>query len=179
MGPHRKGLSKAYILRAAEDSLRRLQTDYINLYQSHRDDPDTPLDQTLGAYARLMERGKVRAIGASNYNAERLSYALRVSRRHGLPRDESLQSKYNLYDRAEYEETLEPACIEKRFGSPWLFLASERILTGKYRSAADVANKARGDFVKKYLNERGFRILDALDKVAKRLHATPAQIALA
>jgi aryl-alcohol dehydrogenase-like predicted oxidoreductase len=102
-----------------------------------------------------------------------------VSRRHGLPRDESLQSKYNLYDRAEYEETLEPACIEKRFGSPWLFLASERILTGKYRSAADVANKARGDFVKKYLNERGFRILNALDKVAKRLHATPRQIALA
>ena len=126
-----------------------------------------------------MEQGKVRAIGASNYSAERLSYALALSRRHELPRYESLQTEYNLCDRAEYEETLEPACIEKRFGSPWLFLASERILTGKYRSAADVANKARGDFVKKYLNERGFRILDALDKVAKRLHATPAQIALA
>jgi aryl-alcohol dehydrogenase-like predicted oxidoreductase len=179
MGPHRKGLSKAYILRAAEDSLKRLQTGYIDLYQSHRDDPDTSLDETLQAYAQLMEQGKVRAIGASNYSAERLSYALALGRRHGLPRYECLQTEYNLYDRAEYEETLEPVCIENGLGVLSYFSLASGFLTGKYQSAADVANKARGDFVKKYLNERGFRILNALDQVAKRLHATPAQVALA
>jgi aryl-alcohol dehydrogenase-like predicted oxidoreductase len=179
MGPHRKGLSKAYILRAAEDSLKRLQTEYIDLYQSHRDDPDTSLDETLQACAQLMEQGKVRAIGASNYSAERLSYALALNRRHGLPRYECLQTEYNLYDRAEYEETLEPVCIENGLGVLSYFSLASGFLTGKYKSADDVANKARGDFVKKYLNERGFRILDALDQVAKRLHATPAQVALA
>jgi aryl-alcohol dehydrogenase-like predicted oxidoreductase len=179
MDPHRKGLSKAYILRAAEDSLRRLQTDYIDLYQSHRDDPGTPLDETLQAYAELMEQGKVRAIGASNYTAERLSRALALSRRHGLPRYESLQMEYNLYDRAEYEKTLEPVCIENGLGVLTYFSLASGFLTGKYKSPADVANKARGDFVKKYMNERGLRIVDALDQVAKRLHAMPAQIALA
>jgi aryl-alcohol dehydrogenase-like predicted oxidoreductase len=179
MAPDRKGLSMAYILRAAEDSLRRLQTDYIDLYQSHRDDPDTPLDETLQAYAQLMEQGKVRAIGASNYSAERLSHALTFSRRHELPRYETLQTEYNLYDRAEYEETLEPVCIENGLGVLSYFSLASGFLTGKYRSAADLANKARGDFVKKYLNERGFRVLDALDQVAKRLYATPAQVALA
>jgi len=179
MGPNRKGLSKAYILRAAEDSLRRLQTDCIDLYQSHRDDPDTSLDETLQAYAQLMEQGKVRAIGASNYSAERLSYALTLSRRHALPRYECLQTEYNLYDRAEYEETLEPICIENGLGVLSYFSLASGFLTGKYRSAADVANKARGDFVKKYLNDRGFRILEALDQVAQRLHAPPAQVALA
>jgi aryl-alcohol dehydrogenase-like predicted oxidoreductase len=179
MAPDRKGLSMAYILRAAEDSLRRLQTDYIDLYQSHRDDPDTPLDETLQAYAQLMEQGKVRAIGASNYSAERLSHALTFSRRHELPRYETLQIEYNLYDRAEYEETLEPVCIENGLGVLSYFSLASGFLTGKYRSAADLANKARGDFVKKYLNERGFRVLDALDQVAKRLYATPAQVALA
>ena len=179
MAPDRKGLSRAYILRAAEDSLRRLQTDYIDLYQSHRDDPETPLDETLEAYAQLMQQGKARAIGASNYSAERLSYALTFSRRRGLPRYESLQTEYNLYDRAEYEESLEPVCIENALGVLSYFSLASGFLAGKYRSVADVANKARGDFVKKYLNERGFRILDALDQVAKRLHATPAQVALA
>jgi aryl-alcohol dehydrogenase-like predicted oxidoreductase len=178
MDPHRKGLSKAYILRAAEDSLRRLQTSYIDLYQSHRDDAGTSLDETLQAYAQLMEQGKVRAIGASNYSAERLSHALALSRRHGLPRYECLQMEYNLYDRAEYEETLEPVCIENGLGVLSYFSLASGFLTGKYKSAADVANKARGDFVKKYLNERGFKIVDALDQVAKQLHATPAQIAL-
>ena len=115
MGPRRKGLSSAYIVRAAEDSLKRLQTNYIDLYQSHRDDPDTSLDETLQAYAQLMKQGKVRAIGASNYSAERLSYALAQSRRHG-PRYECLQTEYNLYDRAEYEEALEQVCIENGVG---------------------------------------------------------------
>jgi aryl-alcohol dehydrogenase-like predicted oxidoreductase len=179
MGAGRKGLSKAYILRAAEDSLKRLQTDYIDLYQSHRDDPDTALDETLQAYAQLMEQGKVRAIGASNYGAERLSYALALSRRHELPRYESLQTEYNLYDRAEYEEKLEPVCIENGLGVLSYFSLASGFLTGKYSSAADIANKARGDFVKKYLNQRGFSIVDALQEVAKRLHSTPAQIALA
>jgi aryl-alcohol dehydrogenase-like predicted oxidoreductase len=179
MGPDAKGLSKAYILRAAEDSLKRLQTDYIDLYQSHRDDPETSLDETLQAYAQLMEQGKVRAIGASNYSAQRLSYALARARRHGLPRYECLQTEYNLYDRAEYEENLEPVCIENGLGVLSYFSLASGFLTGKYRSTTDVANKARGDFVKKYLNERGFRILDALDQVAKRVHAAPAQVALA
>jgi aryl-alcohol dehydrogenase-like predicted oxidoreductase len=179
MGPGAKGLSKAYILRAAEDSLRRLQTDYIDLYQSHRDDPDTSLDETLQAYAQLMEQGKVRAIGASNYKAERLSYALALSRRHELPRYECLQTEYNLYDREEYEQTLEPVCIENGLGVLSYFSLASGFLTGKYKSAADVANKARADFVKKYLNERGFRILEALDTAAKRLNAAPAQVALA
>jgi aryl-alcohol dehydrogenase-like predicted oxidoreductase len=179
MGPGAKGLSKAYILRAAEDSLRRLQTDYIDLYQSHRDDPDTSLDETLQAYAQLMEQGKVRAIGASNYKAERLSYALALSRRHELPRYECLQTEYNLYDREEYEQTLEPVCIENGLGVLSYFSLASGFLTGKYKSAADVANKARGDFVKKYLNERGFRIIEALDTAAKRLNAAPAQVALA
>ena len=179
MGSNKKGLSKAYVMNAAEDSLRRLQTDYIDLYQSHRDDPNTPLDETLEAYAQLMKQGKVRAIGASNYSAERLSYAVALGRRHELPRYECLQTEYNLYERGEYEETLEAVCIENGLGVLSYFSLASGFLTGKYRSAADVVNKARGDSVKKYLNERGFRILDALSQVAKRLHATPPQIALA
>jgi len=179
MEPDAKGLSKAYILRAAEDSLRRMQTDYIDLYQSHRDDPGTSLDETLQAYAELMEQGKVRAVGASNYSAERLSYALTLSRRHELPRYECLQTEYNLYDRAAYEKTLEPVCIENGLGVLSYFSLASGFLTCKYKSETDVANKARGDFVKQYLNERGFRIIDALDHVAKRFHAAPAQVALA
>ena len=179
MGPRRKGLSRAYILRAVEDSLRRLQTDYIDLYQSHRDDPDTSLDETLQAYAKLIEQGKVRAIGASNYSGERLSQALALSRRHGLPRYECLQMEYNLYDRAEYEQTLEPVCVENGLGVLSYFSLASGFLTGKYKSAADVANKARGDFVNKYLNERGFRIIEALHEVATRLRATAARVALA
>jgi aryl-alcohol dehydrogenase-like predicted oxidoreductase len=179
MGPNRKGLSKAYIMRAAEDSLRRLQTDHIDLYQSHRDDPDTAMDETLQAYAQLMEQGKVRAIGASNYSAERLSHALTLSRRHELPRYECLQTEYNLYDRAEYENTLEPVCVENGLGVLSYFSLASGFLTGKYKSAADVANTARGDFVKKYLNDRGFRILEALDQVAKQFDAAPVRVALA
>jgi len=159
--------------------LRRLQTDYIDLYQSHRDDPGTSLDETLQAYAQLMEQGKVRAVGASNYSAERLSYAMTLSRRHELPRYECLQTEYNLYDRAEYEKTLEPVCIENGLGVLSYFSLASGFLTGKYKSETDVADKARGDFVKKYLNERGLKIIDTLNQVAKRLHAAPAQVALA
>ena len=180
MGPEQKGLSRAYILRAVEDSLRRLQTDHIDLYQSHKDDPDTPFKETLEAYAQLIEEGKVRAIGASNYSAERLSQALAVSKEHDLPRYETLQPEYNLYDRAEYEDKLEAVCVENGLGVITYFSLASGFLTGKYRSAVDLSKSARGEMmVKKYLNERGFRILDALDEAAKGVNATPAQVALA
>jgi aryl-alcohol dehydrogenase-like predicted oxidoreductase len=179
MGPDKKGLSKPYILRAAEDSLRRLQTDYIDLYQAHADDPETPLEETLEAFAQLTREGKVRAIGASNYNAERLSKALQVSERHGYPAYRSLQPLYNLYDRAEYEPALEPLCREKGLGVIPYFPLASGFLTGKYRSEKDLAGRARGEFVKKYLDDRGFRILDALDQVARRYHSAPATVALA
>lgn len=179
MGPDRKGLSKPYILRAAEDSLRRLQTDYIDLYQAHADDPETTLEETLEAFAQLIKEGKVRAIGASNYNAERLSKALQVSMQHGLPAYWSLQPLYNLYDRAEYESKLEPLCREKGLGVIPYFPLASGFLTGKYRSDKDLAGRARDEFVKKYLDDRGFRILDALDQVARRYHSAPATIALA
>lgn len=179
MGPGRKGLSKDYIMRSAEDSLRRLQTDYIDLYQSHADDPDTPQEETLEAYARLIEQGKVRAVGASNFNAERLSQALRLAEERGLPRYESLQPLYNLYDRAEFEEDLEPLCLEKNVGVICYYSLASGFLTGKYRSEEDLSKSPRGQGVKKYLNDRGFRILGALDEVAARHDSTPARVALA
>jgi aryl-alcohol dehydrogenase-like predicted oxidoreductase len=179
MGPDRKGLSKPYILRAAEDSLRRLQTDRIDLYQSHADDPETPLEETLEAFAQLIREGKVRAIGASNYGAERLSKALQASKRHGHPPYQSLQPHYNLYDRAGYESELEPLCREKELGVLPYFPLASGFLTGKYRSEKDLAGRARGEFVKSYLDERGFRILDALDRVALRHRSVPAAVALA
>lgn len=179
MGPGKKGLSKGYILAAVEDSLRRLQTDYIDLYQSHIDDAATPLEETLEAYAQLMQQGKVRAIGASNYSAKRLGEALQISKKKGLPRYESLQPLYNLYDRAEFEAELAPLCLHENIGVIPYFSLASGFLTGKYRSEADLANRPRGSFVKKYLNERGFRILGALDHVAKTHGSTPTQVALA
>jgi aryl-alcohol dehydrogenase-like predicted oxidoreductase len=177
--PSGKGLTKDHILQAVEDSLRRLQTDTIDLYQSHEDDRSTPLQETLGAYAQLIKQGKVRAIGASNYSADRLAEALQVSRKHGLPFYQSLQPKYNLYERAEYESTLEPLVLKEGLGViPYYGLASG-FLTGKYRSENDLAKSPRGAGVKKYLDQRGFRILAALDEVAKAHHSTPGKVALA
>ena len=178
MGPNRKGLSKTYIQQAVEDSLRRVQTDYIDLYQSHDDDPDTPLEETLETYDQLIRQGKVRAIGASNYNAQRLAEALAVSEQSGCPRYECLQPLYNLYDRVDYEKELEPLCREKGLGVIPYFSLASGFLTGKYRSKDDLSKRARGDFVKKYLNVRGFAIINALDKVAQDQNMTPAQIAL-
>jgi aryl-alcohol dehydrogenase-like predicted oxidoreductase len=179
MGADKHGLSKQYILQAAEDSLQRLQTDYIDLYQAHQDDASTPLEETLEAFAQLIQQGKVRAIGASNYKADRLAQAFKVSREKDLPRYESLQPWYNLYDRAEYEATLEPLCLKQRLGViPYYSLASG-FLTGKYRSKSDLGQSARGSKVGSYLNERGFRILTALDEVAERHNSTPARVALA
>ncbi len=179
MGPDRKGLSKAYILREVEESLKRLQTDYIDLYQSHADDAQTPLEETLETYGELLQQGKARVIGASNYKADRLSEALKVSENKQLPRYQSLQPLYNLYDRAEYETELEPVCQANHLGViPYYSLASG-FLSGKYRSESDLKKSARGQVVKKYLNERGMRILRALDTVAKAQNSTPAKISLA
>ncbi len=175
-----KGLAKDYIIRAVEGSLKRLQTDYIDLYQSHKDDPTMPVQETLEAYARLVQQGKVRAIGASNFSAARLRESLEVSEKHGLPRYESLQPLYNLYDRAEFERELLPLCREQNVGViPYYGLAAG-FLTGKYRTTADLQKSARGGGVgPKYLNEKGLSILAALDTVGGRLGATPAQVALA
>ena len=179
MGPNRKGLSKTYILQAVEDSLQRLQTDYIDLYQSHADDPETPLEETLEAYDQLIRQGKVRTIGASNFSAQRLAKSLEVSEQTGYPRYESLQPLFNLYDRIDYEKELEPLCREKGLGVISYFSLASGFLSGKYRSKDDLSNRARGSFVEKYLNERGFRIIDALDSVAQQHNMTPAKVALA
>jgi aryl-alcohol dehydrogenase-like predicted oxidoreductase len=179
MGDGKKGLSKSYILASAENSLKRLQTDYIDLYQSHVDDPDTPLEETLGAYAELIKQGKVRAIGASNHKADRLAAALATSKKFGLPAYQTLQPNYSLIERSEYESTLEPLCETEGLAVINYFPLAGGFLTGKYRSAADVAGKARARNVTKYLNERGFKILGALDQVAKKYNASPARISLA
>ncbi len=179
MGPGRKGLSKANILREVEDSLKRLQTAHIDLYQSHLDDSETPLEETLAAYDLLIKQGKVRAIGASNYKAERLRLALETSRRQAYPRYESLQPLYNLCERQDFEGELEQVCRENNLGVIPYFSLASGFLTGKYRNPQDAGNRARGEFVKKYFNERGFGILRSLDEVAQTHGATPAQVALA
>ena len=179
MGDGRVGLAPAYLRSAVEASLRRLQTDVIDLYQSHDDDPSTPLEDTLGAYADLIRAGKVRAIGASNFSAARLSESLAVSAKLGLQRYECLQPLYNLVERPAYEAELEPVCVEHGLGVINFFALARGFLTGKYRSTADLAKSPRGEGVRPYLNERGLRVLAALDAVAQRLHATPAQVALA
>ena len=174
-----KGLSKAWIMRQLEASLKRLHTDYIDLYQSHRDDPATPVEETLETYAQLIQQGKVRVIGCSNFTAERIRESLAASRKNGWPRYESLQPNYNLYERATYESTLEPLALQEKLGViPYYGLASG-FLTGKYRSQDDLKKSQRGQSAKKYLNDRGFRILQALDQVAERYQTKPAQVALA
>jgi aryl-alcohol dehydrogenase-like predicted oxidoreductase len=179
MGPDQKGLAPGYIQRSVEDSLKRLQTDRIDLYQSHQDDPSTPLADTLGAYDRLIKAGKVRAIGASNFSAERFQEALDVSKKHGLPRYESMQPNYNLIDRAEFEEKMQPVCVKNDVGVISYFSLAAGFLTGKYRSEADLDKSARGGMVKKYLNDRGQKVLTALDDVATSTASTPGRVALA
>ena len=179
MGTDAKGLSKAYILRAVEDSLRRLQTDYIDLYQSHVDDETTPLEETLGTYATLMQQGKVRAIGASNYKAPRLAEALKISQQPGLPKYCCLQPLYNLCERSQFEAELEPLCLRENVAVIPYFSLASGFLTGKYRSEQDLSKSARGGRVQKYLNERGLRILKALDAVADKHDSTPAKVSLA
>jgi aryl-alcohol dehydrogenase-like predicted oxidoreductase len=179
MAPGKKGLSRAYMMQAVEDSLRRLQTDYIDLYQSHRDDPDTPIEETLSAYAELIRQGKVREIGASNFSAPRLAESLRISTEKALPRYQSLQPQYSLVEREAFEGPLEELCLREKIGVIGFYSLASGFLTGKYRSVADTEGRARGSRVAKYLNEYGLGVLKALDEVAARYHATPAQIALA
>lgn len=179
MGPGQKGLSRAYIMQAVEGSLRRLKTDCIDLYQSHIADDSVPIEETLRAYEDLIASGKVRVIGASNHNAGQLAAALEASEAQGLPRYETLQPHYNLYERADYEGALEQVCGKRGLGVLPYFALASGFLTGKYRSETDLAGRARGSRVRKYLNSRGFRILQALDEVAAEQDAVPAQIALA
>jgi aryl-alcohol dehydrogenase-like predicted oxidoreductase len=174
-----KGLNKAWIMRQVEASLKRLQTDHIDLYQSHRDDPATPVEETLETYAQLIQQGKVRVIGCSNFTVERTNESLAEGRKHGWPRYESLQPHYNLYERATYETTLEPLALQENLGVIPYYSLAAGFLTGKYRSEDDLKKSQRGKGVKKYLNDRGFRILQALDQVAERYQAKPAQVALA
>lgn len=174
-----ENLSRSYIFDSVEKSLKRLQIETIDLYQAHTDDPVTPLEETLTAFDDLIKQGKVRAIGASNYSGARLKEALAVSKAAGLARYESLQPEYNLYDRAGYELELEPLCHKEHLGVISYFSLARGFLSGKYRSEADLSQSPRGTGVKKYLNERGFAIVDTLHKVAKELHSQPARIALA
>jgi aryl-alcohol dehydrogenase-like predicted oxidoreductase len=179
MAEDKKGLSAKYMVQAVEESLSRLQTDYIDLYQSHRDDPDTPQEETAEAFARLVKAGKVRAIGASNFDAARLKSANALAATHGWPRYETLQPLYNLYERAGFEADLAGLCASEEISViPYYGLASG-FLTGKYRTEADLAQSPRGRGVKKYLDDRGLKILGALDAVAAALGASPAQVALA
>jgi aryl-alcohol dehydrogenase-like predicted oxidoreductase len=180
MGDDRQGLHPRYMRRALEASLRRLQTDHIDLYQAHRDDPDTPLGDTLAAFSEFVAEGKVRAVGASNYSADRLAEALRISAEQWLVRYESLQPLYNLIDRQVYEAELEPLCQEQGVGVINFYGLAAGFLTGKYRRPEDAAKSARGkNVVARYLNPRGLQILTALDEVAAAHGAAPGQVALA
>jgi aryl-alcohol dehydrogenase-like predicted oxidoreductase len=180
MGEGRSGLSAKWIAQSIEDSLRRLNVEQIDLYQAHKDDEATPLEETLEAFAKLVEAGKVRAIGASNYTAARLLEALQVSKRLGVPRFESLQPLYNLYDRAVFEKDLQPLCVKEDIGVISFYAIAAGFLTGKYRTPEDAAKSARGaNTVKKYLNDRGLKILAALDEASKLTGAPAARIAIA
>jgi aryl-alcohol dehydrogenase-like predicted oxidoreductase len=179
MAPGKKGLSRAYMQTAVEDSLRRLQTDYIDLYQSHRDDPDTPIEETLSAYADLIKQGKVREIGASNFSAARFAESLKISTEKNLPRYQSLQPHYNLVERAEFEGPLEDLCLAEKIGVIGYYSLASGFLTGKYKSRTDMEGRIRGPRVEKYLNDFGFGVVKALEEVAARYQAKPGQIALA
>ncbi len=179
MGPGRKGLKAGWIRQAVEDSLRRLQTDYIDLYLSHWPDPETPYEETLAAYDTLLKEGKVRHVGASNLDAAQLREALDVSAAKNLPRYDVLQPEYNLYDRSSFDGALRNLCIAEDIGVITYFSLAKGFLSGKYRSHKDLEGSVRGGGIGKYLDGRGMRILGALDEVAAGLGATQAEIALA
>ncbi|MDB5205009.1 MAG: alcohol dehydrogenase [Flavisolibacter sp.] len=179
LAPGKKGTSKKYIMEAVEASLQRLQTDYIDLYQSHWPDPETPYEETLEAYGQLIQQGKIRAFGTSNYSAEQLTASLEAARQHSLLPYQTLQPEYNLYDRSDFENGLQQVCIENNMGVISYFALASGFLTGKYRSEEDLSKSKRGAGVKKYFNERGFRILKALDEVSAKYHTTPASVSIA
>ncbi len=178
MGPDKVGLSPKYMVEAVEASLRRLKTDYIDLYQCHKDDPDTPVEATLEAYARLIEQGKVREIGASNFTAERLGKALDLSQK-GLPRYQSLQPMYSLVERGSLEGALEDLCLAENVSVIGYYSLASGFLTGKYRTKADMAGRTRGSRVEKYLNDQGLGVIAALDEIADKHGAKPGQVAIA
>jgi aryl-alcohol dehydrogenase-like predicted oxidoreductase len=177
--PGFKGLTKDQIVRSVEESLERLQTDVIDLYQAHEDDPKTPLEETLGAFDQLVKQGKVRFVGASNYDAERLDQALSISQRLGITSYVSLQPYYNLYDRERFERSLEQLCLEKQLGIIPYFSLAKGFLTGKYRSKEDLNKSLRGSSVERYLDDRGIKIINALDAISTAHQVVPAVIALA
>jgi aryl-alcohol dehydrogenase-like predicted oxidoreductase len=179
MGQGKTDVTKKYLIKAAEDSLKRLQTDHIDLYQTHKDDESTPVEEALEAYAQLIKEGKIRYIGASNFTAARLTAALNASEKNGLPRYATLQPLYNLCEREVYEKELEPLCVKNNIAVINYFALAAGFLTGKYRSKNDLSQSVRANRVKGYLNEKGFKILDAVEKVAKQHSSTPASIALA
>ncbi len=179
MGQGRKDLRASWIVKAVEDSLQRLQTDYIDLYQSHWPDPLTPEEETLGAYDKLIKAGKVRVIGASNYDEKLLGKALKLSREKGLPRYQSLQNEYNLYERSSYEGAVQDLVVKEGLGALTYFSLASGFLTGKYRSKADLSKSQRGEGIAKYLDARGLKILAALDDVSARTGAALSEISLA
>ncbi|AHJ76025.1 aldo/keto reductase [Kosakonia sacchari] len=175
----KKGLSARWITQAVEDSLRRLQTDYIDLYFSHWPDSETAYDETLGAYEKLLKAGKIRAIGASNLNAEQLGESLKVADAKGLPRYQVLQPEYNLYDRSSFEGALQDLTIRENIGVVTYYSLASGFLSGKYRSEKDLSQSQRGQGIAKYLNPRGFAIVEALESVAGSHNVKPAEVALA
>ncbi|MBX2923700.1 MAG: aldo/keto reductase [Chitinophagaceae bacterium] len=179
MGQGHKDLSKKYILKGAEDSLRRLQTDVIDLYQTHWDDPATPVEETLEAYAQLVQQGKVKWIGASNLSAERLEASLQAAQQLGFPLYQTFQPEYNLYARRQFETELLPLCLANGLSVISYYSLASGFLTGKYRTESDLGKSPRGGGVKKYMDERGVKILAALDKISSRYNTTPAAIAIA
>lgn len=179
MGDGKKGLKKSYILKAIEDSLQRLQTDYLDLYQTHFDDVETPVEETLEAYAQLEKDGKIRWIGTSNMAPERIKASLEASAAKALPRYQTLQPHYNLYAREKYETDYEALALENKLGVITYFSLESGFLTGKYRTKADLDKSPRGGDMDKYFDERGLKILAALDEVSKHHKATPAAVALA
>jgi aryl-alcohol dehydrogenase-like predicted oxidoreductase len=178
MGPGKAGLSGKYIRQAVEDSLNRLQTDYIDLYQSHDDDPQTPMEETLGTYTDLIREGKIHAIGASNFTAERLVKSLSVSKSHNYARYETFQPAYNLYDR-RIESDLQPLCEKEEIGIISYYALASGFLTGKYRKEEDLNKSVRGKGVAKYMDAKGMNILAALDELSARYQSSPAAVALA
>jgi len=179
MGGGNVGLSRQYIMRAVDYSLSRLRTDYIDLYQAHRDDPNTPLEETLSAFQTLIQQGKVRVIGSSNYTGPRLKEALDTSKRLNLPRFETHQPLYSLVERGEYEGPLQDLCVAEHVSVISYYSLASGFLTGKYRSRADLAGRIRAPRVEKYLDDRGMRVLAALDDIANARQAKQGQVALA
>lgn len=178
-GTTKKSLAKDYILKCVDESLKRLKTDYIDLYQSHYDDPETPIEDTLEIYDQLIRAGKVRWIGASNFSAARLTEALDIAQKLSLPKYQTFQPEYNLYKREVYEQEFEDVVVENQLGVINYYALASGFLSGKYRSEADLNKSQRGAGIKGYLNDRGFKILKALDQVAEQYNANPASIALA